>query len=162
MGVITRSRAKSQPNLPSFIPQPPIFATVSNVNLEEVREDKRREMEPVLTEKKDKEEITSDKWLDMFNKLNTTLLTLQSDIQDLKGLKGKVEHFTNEWKESVDKDLTDFESKQDKQEFKIKLLTNIVINQEEKIKLLENKLTMAYEREIKPNVVVSGVDEEKD
>ena len=45
-------------------------------------------------------------------------------------------------------------------DFKLKLLTNVVIHQQEKIQELESKLTMAYSREIRANLTIDGLDEQ--
>ena len=108
------------------------------------------------------EEVTSEKWLTMFNTLNDTLTSLQAEIQLIKNSKGISSSFTEEWKESIEKDICDLDEKQDKHELKVRLLMNIVIHQEERIKFLESKITAAYEHEIKPNLVVSGIVEDKD
>ena len=108
------------------------------------------------------EEVTPKKWFDMFTSLNKTLTELKTEVSDLKGLKGKVEHFSTEWKESVDKGIIDLDNKCDYQDFQVKLLMNIVIRQDERIKTLEGKQTAAFEREIRPNLRISGIVEKKE
>ena len=98
-----------------------------------------------------------DKWMEMFNKLNETLQTLQEQIGELNSFKGKLNCFSSSWKEQVDKSVTDTQSKQDEHDFKIRMLTNIIIRQEEKIDMLERRVTSAYKREIKNNMIIHGI-----
>ena len=105
------------------------------------------------------EDITPQMWYSMFVQLNSTLGTLQTQVTDLNSLKGKVENFSIEWKESVDQSIIDLDDKNDQQDFRVKLLTNMVIRQDERIKTLEDRLTAAYQREIKANLKISGLVE---
>ena len=181
-GVVTRSRAKSQPQLPARIPKLSIFDSANpseensftgNFVLQEGSLGEKAEMSceenqqkntngenPVNQNENENEKTTKEKWLDMFNNLNSTLTQLKTQVSDLAGIKTQVSMYSEYWKDSVDKSLIDIDEKQDKQELKICLLTNIAINQEEKINMLEQKLTAAYEREIKPNLILNGLIEE--
>ena len=105
------------------------------------------------------EDITAATWLDLFNRLNNTLSTIQEDLKDIKTVKSQVSSFSTEWKESVDTQLATAATKSDSQRFKINLLTNMVINQEERLEVAENRITAAYEHEIKPNLVLHGIPE---
>ena len=161
-GVITRLRAHSQSqNSPFYVPQ--IKTVVSANNLQEkemetptpIPKQNEVELQKQLQEIQiSPEDVSLQQWLTMFTSLNTTLLDLKSEITELKGLKGMVETFTAEWKEGVDESRMEINNKLDEQDFRIKLLTNIVIRQDEKIQQLEAKITAAYEREIKPIICV--------
>ena len=117
---------------------------------------------PAGTEPVNPDDITPAKWLEMFNTLNGTLASLSSETQDLKSLKTKVDQFSSEWKESVDNDLSGKDDIIGQQKFKINLMTNMIINQEERLDTMERRMTMAYQREIKPNLVIHGLIEKKD
>ena len=163
--IVTRSRARSQLDLPVNAPDFPIFKDNSMQNIGESSLENSSHMEPQNINELEMaklEEVTPDKWLTMFNMLNTTLTSLQVQISELAGLKGKVETYSQAWKESVDKDVSELNDEQDRQDMKIKLLTNIVIHQEEKIEQLEKKITAAYEREIRANLITNGLDEDKE
>ena len=82
-------------------------------------------------------QMESDRWIEMFNNLNSTLQSLQTQIGELNSLKGKLECFDSTWKVSVDNNISNGQIKHDDSAFRIKLLTNIVIRQEEKIEILE-------------------------
>ena len=84
--------------------------------------------------------VTEEQWFDLFSSLNTTLNKLSEDVSDLKGFKGKLSSFTPEWKTETDSHLDAVYDNFSQQDFRIKLLTNVVIRQEEKIKALESKL----------------------
>ena len=77
------------------------------------------------------EDITPATWFGMFSSLNTTLKSLKDKINDLKEVKTHTSVYMTEWKESVDTDLITNESKLKNHQFKINLLTNMLINQEE-------------------------------
>ena len=112
-------------------------------------------------EEMDPNEISPLMWLTMFKELNRTLVSLKTDIQGLQSIKGTVENFTITWKESVDSGLLDLETKNDMHEHKVKLLANIVIKQDERIKVLESRLSAVHSREIRPNVRISGILEKR-
>ena len=102
-------------------------------------------------------EVTSETWIQMLDNLNTTLTSLKDEITDLKQFKGKLEDFSSQWKSDVDASITSSQSRQEQAEFQIKLLTNTMIRQEEKIASLDKKVTAAYKREIKPNMIIYGL-----
>ena len=102
-------------------------------------------------------EITPQKWLEMFNTLNNTLSSLSTEIRELKTFKTSLAAFTPEWKESVDREAKQIDEKIDYQDFQIRLLKNMMINQDEKINILEARLTASYQRELRPNLVIYGI-----
>ena len=161
----TRSRANSQ-SLNTATP--PFLKTSSRKNSSISSSEKsKRKMKPELAESETQivfedqeinpEDVSPATWLTMFNTLNTTLAGLQNDIKELHLLKGTVETYFIQWKETVDQNLQDSDNKADNHDFQLKLLKNMVINQDEKIKFLESKVTAAYEREIKPNMIIHGI-----
>ena len=99
----------------------------------------------------------SKQWMEVFTKLNNTLSSMQQQISDLETLKGTVSSFTPTWKKGIEEFNETTQSRLDEQEFKIKMLTNIAIKQEQKIEILEDRLTAAYKREIRPNLIVHGI-----
>ena len=138
-GMLTRARANSQPNTTPFLSidfekrREKIGSAI--LQKEEIKTGMEPNTSNVIDPLKEGEEISPQKWLSLFNTLNNTLGSLQAEIRDLKSLKGKVEHFSTEWKDSVDVGISSLEAKTESQDFKIKLLTNVVIAQEEKIAL---------------------------
>ena len=93
-------------------------------------------------------------WYETFNALTDTINCLGKEVSDLR--RGKeVKVLSEEWKTTVDGTFA-------KNKFKIDLLTNVVIRQEEKIKVLEDKLQAQYHREIRPNIIIYGVLEPKE
>ena len=107
-------------------------------------------------------EITPAIWLQMFNRLNSTLDNLSTEIKELKDFKTKVEPFTQEWNSTVDTDMINTDSRMNNQQFKINLLMNMIINQEERLALAEKHITAAYQGEIRPNLIVHGILEVTD
>ena len=89
-----------------------------------------------------------EKWTTAITKLNGTLSSLQHDIKEIKESKGTVIS-DSVWQESASAQLIKNQEKLQEQEFKINLLTNIVIRQEARINELEGKITASYAREIK-------------
>ena len=104
----------------------------------------------------------SVQWIKTFETLNTTLAVINKDISELKSLKGTVESFTPQWKTQVESTFSSLQDQQVDTEFRLKVLTNVVIRQDQKIQELESKLTMAYQREIKLNVIIDGILEQDD
>ena len=96
----------------------------------------------------------------LFIQLNTTLSGLKEDIKQLKREKG-IDSNDIDWKESIENDIVNSDNCMDQYDHKVKLLTNIVIRQDERIRVLENRLTAAYAREIKPNLKISGIEEKR-
>ena len=175
-GILTRSRANSQPNPHIYAPidfdkfnrrgkKTQTFNesehTGSEINNSDMAQGGKPEDNVKLNDL-DPKDISPETWLEMFKKLNTTLSALQIQITDLQGVKTKVEDFSTQWKESVDHSLTGYDGKNDQQDYHIKLLINMIINLEEKVQVLESRVTAAYKRELKPNIIIHGIPETKD
>ena len=101
----------------------------------------------------------SEQWIEVFRSLNSTLSTIHQDITELKSFKGTLSSFTPMWKQQVDTAISSNEARLDDHDFRIRLLTNIVIKQEQKIEILEDKLSAAYKREIRPNMIIRSIIE---
>ena len=176
-----RLRAYSQPNSEQYLPfceinrritrssTTKLLAMAGKQGLDEHNEDNQetnKQTGKLSQEEKEKmgdpELLTPANWFRMFTELNSTLASLQTEITELKTIKGKVSTFSSEWKEAVDVELANIDNKSDKQSFKLKLLMNMMLNQEERIQNLEHRATMSYQREIKPNLIVHGIVEGKD
>ena len=106
-------------------------------------------------------ETKEEKWERIFSQLDKTLKNLTTEVTELKGMKGKVEAFSKEWKETIDSHVEKTETVLEHQEFRINWLTNIVIKQDQKIKELEGKIEGARYRELKPNLIIRGIIEEE-
>ena len=170
--IITRSRANSQPSTtPPFLPKSgsgrqqsssstgklKVYNQEERMKPNEENKGENSEETNLFKKNINPEDVTPATWLVMFNTLNSTLVGLQNDIKELKEIKGTVSTYSTAWKETVDQTLAELDEKSENQDFQVKLLKNMVINQEEKIKFLENKVTAAYEREIKSNMIIHGI-----
>ena len=117
------------------------------------------------TPEKKPEEITppnsSDpkEWMAIFNKLNITLQSMNNDIAELKGLKTSLDSYTPQWQGKIESALVSLENDQQNTDFKVKLLTNVVIRQDQKLQELESRVTTMFEKEKRQNVVIEGIQE---
>ena len=93
-----------------------------------------------------KQPLEQSRLAETLNNLNVTLQSLQIQISQLNNFKGRLDCFSSTWKTSVDTAIENCQGKWDEQDFKLKLLSNIVINQEQKIQMLENKVNAAYKK----------------
>ena len=171
-GIITRSRAHSQPNLFSAafsivkpkkkaeVPKEKSLTTVGqSLDYSDLGQEATT-MEPCssdvnLLNVENIHEVTPEQWFIMFKSLNGTLISLQQQLSELKS--GKFDHFTKEWKEAVDRGTMITDQKLEYQDFEIRLLKNIVIRQEQQIQLLQSRQSAAYQRELKPNMLINGI-----
>ena len=177
--MITRSRAYSQPN--QQVAASPFFGkSTSDKKLSSSTGKKPKQFKETEKETEEEmegqggqqggqqgqkeivnpEDVSPQQWLDMFNNLNNTLGSLQTQIKELNSMKGTVDSFST-WKQSLEQGLTHCNNKIDSHDHQIRLLTNIVINQEEKIRSLENRSTAAYQREKRANMIIHGIIEAK-
>ena len=102
------------------------------------------------------------KWMELCSSLNQNLAAIRSDLTELKGIKGKVENFSDSWKNEVDQNLAHYGNETENNTFKVNLLTNIIIKQEERINILERRLTAMHHKELKPNLIIKGLIEKED
>ena len=70
---------------------------------------------------------------------------------------GKQQNLDKTWKENVAQHMNTSNNFFSQTDFKVSLLTNVVIRQEEQIKELESKVDASYQREIRPNLVIFGI-----
>ena len=110
-----------------------------------------------------KKPVTEQYWMDMFTKLRATLDGVQQELVDLKTIKGTVTNFTEtfntKWKKEVDDKIQVLELCDSDTDFYVKLLADMVIKQDEQIKELQGKVEATYKREVKPNIIISGISE---
>ena len=105
---------------------------------------------------------TSDReWLEVFRSLSSSLSGLQTEISDLKSMRGKIDHVDTR-KPNIDSKLCDLDDEVQSHGFRINWLTFIIIKQEERIAVLENRQSRAYERETRNNIMIHGIFEDKD
>ena len=162
-GIVTRSRSKSQPLTP-FLSQD--YYKKTTINPSQSSSNLEAKSENTMAEKDNNQDIVDpndfspQKWMDMFNALNSTLGELKKDINELKAQKGTVP-IDITWQEAKERELSDLDTRLDYHEHKINLLTNVMIRQDERIKFLEGKLTAVYMREIRPNLKIFGLVESK-
>ena len=104
-------------------------------------------------------EVTPEKWLDMFNKLNSTLTVIQQELRSIQSLKSDLINFTPDWKEATDRGIKLLEDKVEYQDLQIKMLKNVVIRQDQTIQTLQERQNSARMRELKPNIVIHGLDQ---
>ena len=159
--MITRSRSLSA----ASSTKPTEFSPRVDLEIPKAKSETKRKpaqnmsQQPTIPEKVEAPK-NEDKWMDMFNKLNSTLMTLSTEVTQLKDLKGKVDSYSETWKKTVDSFVETSENAVVDQDLRIKWLTNIVIRQEQKIEELENKLENIKAREQKPNLTVTGILED--
>ena len=101
-----------------------------------------------------------EQWLMMFKTLNSTLTSINTEISDLKKTQGSISSFTPIWKAQIESAISDAADVKDDLSFKVNLLTNVVIKQEQKIQELEDKLKSANQRELRSNLVIEGIEED--
>ena len=118
---------------------------------------------PFVTPDKPKSE---NDWWEMFKLIGATLSGVQQELVGLRDTRGKVDSlkstFTTEWKDSIDDKLQVLEMCDNDKDFQIKLLTNTVIKQQQQLDDLQGKVTAAFNREIRPNLIIQGITEPKD
>ena len=120
-GMITRSRVNSQPSTFHSLPFCNSNGSKKTKKFDEIEEPlisgKSENSNTIMTSQGEQqssqndsqraEDITPEKWLIMFNNLNTTLSSLQQEIQDLKTAKGSEISLPSVWTESADKAILD-------------------------------------------------------
>ena len=108
-----------------------------------------------------KKPVTDSDWWDVFNKMATAVAGVQMQLADLTKLKGKVSDYSTEWKKKVDQRVDDQAREGEFQDFRNKLLGNIIIKQDQRIKELESKVERMMERELRQNLIVHGLVKER-
>ena len=159
-GVVTRATAKSATSeSASVFEQPSSFAEFIECTTDKVG--KTRMMRPRTPQTGEpepkKEETMEEKWTNMFQSLNSVISNLTTEVTSLKKVTGNYGLFTEQWKNEIDSHVRVSEDSITNQDFKIKWLTNVIIKQEERIESLEKKLTVIRARELRPNLIISGL-----
>ena len=108
-----------------------------------------------------KKPVTDNDWWELFNKLATAINGVQRELGNCKGLSGIVELYSEQWKNEVDTKLSATENEENETEFRLKLMANIMIKQDEKIKELESKINQIHRRELRPNLIIQGIIEDR-
>ena len=174
-GHLTRARAASQPNATlqtSTSTDDLTFKIGSGKKGKNSSAKKKKKMATPNSERNPEEVIVADykipqftkpgnkeQWFALFQQLNQTLVQLATDVSKSKTITGNFTSFTPEWKKETDSNIDQLHDKCLEHEHQIKLLSNMVIKQDEKIKSLETKLNGVLQRESKANLVVFGIDE---
>ena len=132
---------------------------------------KKIEVEMEIQSDKDKEDFLSKElkkpssekdWWERFKAIHGTLAGVQQELSEVAKIKGKVETFSTEWKEQVDIKVQVLDLCDSDKDYQLKLLANIVIRQDEKIRELEGKVNAMMGKELRPNLVIDGIVEEKE
>ena len=116
------------------------------------------------SEFKDLEKISSccpqaTKWFDAFNRLIEAVNTMQREVKSLKTDGGKT--ISDTLKKSYDDKIKVLEGAQNQLTFKTNLLANIIIQHEEKIQEINNKVKTSLRRELRLNLIIEGILEDK-
>lgn len=82
----------------------------------------------------------------------TVKLASASNAENIRRIEDQAQENTAEIK-ALDEEMTDYK-------FQLRLLTNIVIRQDQQIASLTQKINDAQQREMYPNLVISGIVEE--
>ena len=114
---------------------------------------------PFKMEQQQKPASENDWWM-LFQSLGQALNGIQEELSEMRVTKGKVDtlnsRFTESWKTEVDDKIQILELCDRDKDYQIKLLSKMVIRQDEKIQELQAKSDAAYRREIRANLIISG------
>ena len=114
----------------------------------------------------DKKKIPSEnEWIDIFSKVATALNGVQAELAGLRELKGTVSTISKACEEThkvLEDKMQVIEMCDSEKDYQIKLLSNVVINQQEKINNLEVKVDMLCNKDTRSNIVISGIIEDKE
>ena len=109
--------------------------------------------------------VSENDWWEMFKKIGLALNGVQSELMQMKNLKEKIDTHTNSytenWKTEIEDKMQILELCDSDKDFQLKLLTNVVVRQQEKIDELESRLNRVQQKETRANVVISGLEEDK-
>ena len=130
-------------------------------SISQPKEENGKDSEKTTELKKMEKPKTNNEWWDLMQTLTTMLSGVQTEPNNLKSLKGKVEtlsnNFTKDWKEDTENKVQVLELCNSDIDFHVKLLTNIVIRLNQKIEELERKVESARLWEIRPNLIIHGL-----
>ena len=104
-------------------------------------------------------------WWEMFKTIGTALVGVKTELEQLRSLKGTVNqlssNFTDEWKKNVDDKIQVLDLCDSEKDFRINLITKMVTRQQHQIEDLQNKVTAAHNHEVRCNVIIHGIIEER-
>ena len=105
-------------------------------------------------------EATMENLLEMITNLTTTVNSIKNDITDLKTSKSTVDILKNDL-EQEKRSLKLIKEQHDADAIKIKMLSAIVIRQDQKIDHLSSQIEFLIREQKKPNFFIEGILEKK-
>ena len=102
------------------------------------------------------------KWYEMFQKLAKAVESLQTKLDRPTGTQAPNSIFTEDWKSYVDSGLEILGSESADSDYRLNLMANIIIRQDESIQDLEGKLSMVRGQQARSNLIIRGILEDKD
>ena len=113
-----------------------------------------------------KKPTSENDWWELFKTIGQSLHGVQKELEGIRGMKASVdsmkEKFTDQWKQDVENKLQVFDVCDGDNNFRLRLLTDVVIKQDAIIKELEKKIDRINARETKCNLIVKGIMENRD
>ena len=106
-------------------------------------------------------EKTNKEIWDLLIQLQNQLGTVQVDADTIKGMDQKIKDLEM-LQSSSGRRMNTFEELLKEQDLKTRILTNIIIKQEEQVNSLKKQLVEARRRDIRNNLIISGITEERD
>ena len=106
-----------------------------------------------------KKPVSNDDWWNIFMDLSAAVNGVKTELIEIRKIKGTVDEFTKTWKPEIDDKVRDLEVCDSNLDYRLKLLTNVVIKQEQQIQNLQAKVEAAYAREIRLNLLIHGIEE---
>ena len=122
-----------------------------------------KEEETVISPLKELKTPSNDNdWWELFKNIHVSLAGVQKELAEVRKVKGNLTEFSKEWKQQTDNKLQVLELCDNDQDYQLKLLTNIVIRQDEKIRELEGKVMAISGKDRKANIIIEGILENKE
>ena len=106
-------------------------------------------------------EKTNKEIWELLIQLQNQLGTVQVDADTIKGMDQKIKDLEM-LQSSSGRRMNTFEELLKEQDLKTRILTNIIIKQEEQVNSLKKQLVEARRRDIRNNLIISGIIEERD
>ena len=98
---------------------------------------------------------------EMLKKISTQLMELQGDVKDLKVTQGTVTTLETNYM-GYDDRMKDVEDMVSSDNLQVRLLTNIVIKQDQEIASMKKVIRSLQQKEIKNNLIIGGIIESSD
>ena len=108
-----------------------------------------------------KKPVSEEDWWNVLSKLATAVTGLQDQLGKLKTMKGNVKTISSTWKSDISDNIDTLIKEGRDYDFKLKLLGNIIIRQDQKIKELESKMQTMQSKDLKVNIIIHGITEER-